>query len=162
MNEAIYDDMALEEIAKQRFGINLEVDSVIVRHVPVSRTANATVFLTKKKQLYAYLSAQSNLTLGDVKKFIARMGLKPEQYVPPAGQPDYFDEIGREQFRAVFPGRTQVGPEDIMYYKTLAPYNPALVQISEIPSGEIRQYDTDAHGDWRVSARFAYRRIRTS
>ena len=162
MNESVYDDLALEEIAKQRFGLSIDIESVILRHAPVSRTAYATVYLTKKKQLYVHLTAQSNLTLGDVKKFINRMGLKPELFLPPKGQPNYFDEVGRAHFVSVFPGRSHISSDDLTYYRTLAPYNPALIQINEIPSGEIRQFDTDAHGQWRVGAKFAYRRIRTS
>ena len=34
------------------------------------------MFLTKKKQLYAYVNGQSKLVLGDVKKIVSRMGLK--------------------------------------------------------------------------------------
>lgn len=162
MNESIYDDLALEEIAKKQFGLDIDIDKAIVRQIPISHTATATVFLTKKKQLFAYISAQSNLTLGDVKKLVSRMGLKPELYVPPKGHQNYFDDIGREHFRSVFPGRTQITAEDLVYYRTLAPYSPALIQIREIPDGEIRQFDTDAYGNWRVAARFAYRRIKTS
>ena len=51
MNDSIYDDMALEQMAKKQFGMDIDVDKVIVRRVPVSRTARATVFLTTKKQL---------------------------------------------------------------------------------------------------------------
>ncbi len=160
--DTIYDDMALEQIAKQQFGLNVDIDNVIVRQIPVSRTAVATVYLTKKKQLFAHITAQSNLTLADVKKLVARMGLKPELYVPPKGRPNYFDDIGREHVRAVFPGKTNITDTDLIYYRTLAPYNPALVQINEIPDGEIRQYDADAHGGWRAAAKFAYRRIKTS
>lgn len=162
MNDMIYDDFAIEQNVKKLFGMVGDVDTVIVRQIPVSRTAVATVFLTKKKQLYAYVSAQSNLTLGDVKKIISRMGLKPELFVPPKGRPHYFDDIGRQHVQAVFPGRTHITDADLVYYRTLAPYNPALVLIHEIPTGEIRQFDTDAHGDWRIAAKFAYRRIKTS
>lgn len=162
MNDTIYDDLAIEQNLKKLFGVVSDVDTVIVRQIPVSRTATATVFLTKKKQLYAYVNAQSNLTLGDVKKIISRMGLKPELFVPPKGRPHYFDDIGREHVKAVFPGRTHITDADLIYYRTLAPYNPALVLIHEVPDGEIRQFDTDAHGDWRVAAKFAYRRIKTS
>lgn len=160
--DAIYEDLALEQIAKQQFGLTVDIDKVIVRQAPVSRTATATVYLTKKKQLFAYIAAQSNLTLADVKKMIARMGLKPELYVPPKGRPHYFDDIGREHVRTVFPSKTNITETDLIYYRTLAPYNPALVQIHEIPDGEIRQYDADAHGGWRTVAKFAYRRIKTS
>lgn len=161
MND-IYNDFAIEEIAKKQFGLNLDIDTVIVRQVPVSRTAHATVFLTKKKQLYAYISAESKQTLGDVKKIISRMNLKADTYVPPKNQPDYFDDIGREHVRTVFPGKTNITPSDLLYYRTLAPYNPALVLIHEVVNGEIKQFDTDSHGDWRPAVKFAYRRIKTS
>lgn len=162
MNDEIYDDMALERIAKERFGLDVDISQVIVRGVDVSRSANATVFLTKKKQLFAYVSGPSRLLLSDVKKIVARMGLKAELYLPPKGQPDYFDAIGREKFREVFPGREHITQEDIVFYRTLAPYNPALVLIGEVKTGEIYKYDSDTRGDWRVAAKFAYRRIKTS
>ena len=161
MND-IYDDLALEQIVKKQFGLTADIDKVIARQIPVSRTATATVFLTKKKQLFAFVSAQSKHTLGDVKKVISRMGLKAELYVPPKGQPTYFDDIGRERVRAVFPGKAVITETDLIYYRTLAPYNPALVQIHEVDGGEIRQFDTDAHGQWRTAVKFAYRRIKTS
>lgn len=162
MTEEIYDDMALERIAKEKFGVSIDLDQVIVRNADVSRTATATVFLTKKKQLMVYIHGTSKLLLSDVKKIVSRMGLKAELYFPPKGQPDYFDAIGREKFRDVFPGRGHISDADIIFYRTLAPYNPALVLISEVKNGEIYQYDSYSHNSWRVSARFAYRRIKTS
>lgn len=162
MRDEIYDDLSLERAAKSRFGADIEVAQVIARDISVSRTATATVFLTKKKQLMAYIQADSRLVLGDMKKIVTRMGLKAELYFPPKGQPDYFDTIGREKFREVFPGRDHISAEDIVFYRTLAPYNPALVLVSEIKNGEIYKYDSDTRGDWRVAAKFTYRRIRTS
>lgn len=162
MNDAIYDDMALERIVRDRFGADVTVSQIILRNADVSRSATATVFLTKKKQLFVYINGQSKLLLSDVKKIVARMGLKPELFFPPKGQPDYFDTIGREKFREVFPGRSHISTDDIIFYKTLAPYTPALVLISEVKNGEIYQYDTDTHGKWRVGVKFAYRRIKTS
>jgi hypothetical protein len=160
MNESLYDDMAIEQIAKSRFGMSMEIDHVIVRAIPVSRVATATLFLTNKKQLMLYVSGTSKLLLGDIRKIVSRMGLTAELYLPPKGQPQYFDDIGRVKFKAVFPGRSEPNESDLQYYRTLAPYNPALVQISEIKTGEIKQFDTDAKGEWRVVARFAYRRIK--
>lgn len=162
MRDEIYDDLSLERVAKSRFGADIEVAQVIARDISVSRTATATVFLTKKKQLMAYIQADSRLVLGDMKKIVTRMGLKAELYFPPKGQPDYFDTIGREKFREVFPGRDHISAEDIVFYRTLAPYNPALVLVSEIKNGEIYKYDSDTRGNWRVAAKFTYRRIRTS
>ena len=162
MKEEIYDDIAIERLGKERFGVIFEIDKVIIRGVPVSRTADATVFLTKKKQLYVYVSARSRLVLGDITKLVSRMGLKAELYLPPVGNPDYFNIVGREKFEQVFPGRTYINDDELRFYKTLAPYNPALVQIQEVKNGEIFRYDSDARGGWRLAARFAYRRIRTS
>ena len=162
MTHEIYDDMALEQNAKQHFGLKFDIDHVILRNAPVGHTVTATVFLTTKKQLYAYVDGQSRLTLGDVRKIITRMGLTAELFVPPKGQPQYFDEIGREKFREVFPGRSNPSSDDLMYYRTLAPYKPALVQILEVKSEHILQFDTDASGGWRPAVKFAYRRIKTS
>ncbi len=162
MRDEIYDDMALEQICKDRFGVDAEVAQVILRQADVSRSASATVFLTKKKQLLVYVDGHSRLLLGDVKKIVARMGLKAELYFPPKGQPDYFDTIGREKFRDVFPGRGHISDDDIIFYRTLAPYNPGLVLINEVKNGEIYKYDSDAKNDWRLAAKFAYRRIKTS
>lgn len=156
------DTLALEHAAKASFGVDLVVSKIIADDIDVGRAVKATVFLTNKKQLYCYIHGHSKLLLSDVKTLIARMGLKAELYLPPKGRPRYFEDIGRDKFREVFPGRSNITASDIAFYCTLAPYNPALVQISEVKNGEIYQFDSDAHGDWRVAQRFAYRRIRTS
>lgn len=162
MTDEIYDDFALERIAKDRFGLDLDISQVILRNADVSRTAGATVFLTAKKQLFVYVSGRSKLLLGDVRKIVVRMGLRPELFLPPVGQPDYFDVIGREKFRQVFPGRTSIKDDELRFYRTLTPYNPGMILISEVKNGEIFRYDSDAKDNWRLAARFAYRRIRTS
>jgi hypothetical protein len=74
----------------------------------------------------------------------------------------YFDQIGRSKFHEVFPGRKNINESDINFYRMLAPYNPALVLISEVKDGHVFQFDSDATTNWRVTAKFAYRRIRTS
>lgn len=162
MDRQSYDDLALEQIAKDRFGIDLEIRQMIVRDMPISLTGEASVFLSSKKQLYAYIHGKSNYVLGDIQKIVARMGLKAELYVPPKGKPHYFDDIAAEKFRVTYPGRRPTGEADLRYYKTLAPYNPALIVIREVKNGEIKQFDTDASGSWRTAAKFAYRRIKTS
>ena len=162
MRESLYDELALERSIKQVFGIELDVRQAVAAHVRVSHVADATVFLTSKKQLYVYITAQSKLLLGDVKKIVSKMGLKAETYVPPKGRPHYFDEVGTAKFREVFPGRSHVSEEDIIFYRTLTPYNPALILVSEVTDGHIYQFDTDSSTSWRVAAKFAYRRIKTS
>lgn len=156
------DDIALEEAAKSGFGVGLEIDKIIAQEIDVARAVKASVYLNKKKQLYCYIHGHSKLLLGDIQKIVSRMGLKAEIYFPPKGQPQYFDDIGRDKFREVFPGRGHINDQDIAFYRTLAPYNPALVLISEVKNGVIYQYDSDARTNWRPAAKFAYRRIKTS
>ena len=162
MKSEIYDDMALEQNALRQFGFRCDIKQVIVRNIPVSRTLHATVFLTKKKELMAYIDGQSNMTLGDVRKVIARMGLVAELFLPPKDHPNYFHEIAKEKFLSAYPGRRNPSEGDLLYYKTLAAYKPALVQIQAIKNGEIYAYDPDSHTKWRACAQFAYRRIKTS
>jgi hypothetical protein len=158
----IYDDFAIERLAKDQFGVQIDIDKVIVRDIDVGHSARATVFLTTKKQLYCYVYGPTKLLLSDVKKIAVRMGVKVEIFFPPKGRPHYFDEIGKEKFREVFPGRSAASDEDIIFYRTLASYNPALLLVSEVKDGIIYQADTDARGGWRQAVKFAYRRIKTS
>ena len=162
MTERTFDQLALERACKAEFGVDLEIKQVIALQVPVSLVDKATVFLTSKKQLYVYIEAQSRMVLSDVKKIMSRLGLKAEIFMPPKGQPRYFDEIGRKKFAEVFPGRMHVSDQDLVFYRTLAPYSPALVQVNEVKSGVIRQFDSDASGGWRPAVKFTYRRIKTS
>lgn len=162
MNEQVYDDFALEKAAKAQFGIIVDIDAVIARNIPVSRTAQATLFLANKKQLFLYINSQSKLLLSDVQKIVSRVGLKAELYMPPKGRPHYFDEVGTQKFREIFPGRGNINPQDIAFYRTLTPYSPALILISEVKNGIIYQYDSDTSTGWRQATKFAYRRIKTS
>lgn len=162
MNADIYDDIALEAIALEQFGKRLDVQSVIVRDIPTTHTTTASVFLTTKNQLYALVQGRAPLTLGDVRKLVKRMGLEAEAYLPPAHRPKYFDEIAMEKFRAVYPGRHDISDADLRFYRLSAPYNPALVLISAVTDGTVKQFDPSDSSNWRTAAKFAYRRIKTS
>jgi len=162
MADKMYEELALERAIKESFGVEADIRQAIVFKVPVSNTAEATLFLTSKKQLYLYISAKSKLLLCDIKKIVSHMGLKAELYMPPKGRPFYFDEVGRSKFHEVFPGRSHVSDDDIIFYRTLAPYNPALILVGEVKDGMIYQFDSDSNTKWRAAAKFAYRRIKTS
>lgn len=162
MNKQTYNELALERVIKDKFGMSVDISTVILGGADVGRSARAAVFLTKKRQLLLYIDASSPMLLADVKKIVSRMGMRAEMFVPPRGQPFYFDDMGRSKFLEVFPGRKTITDEDIIFYRTLAPYNPALVLISEVKNGEIYQFDADSRNGWRIGAKFAYRRIRTS
>lgn len=162
MNDQLYDDVALERQIASQFGVAVEIESMIARRFPVAPSATAHLFLTNKKQLYLYIDGQARLLLSDVQKIVSRIGLSAEMYMPPKGQPHYFDEVGIRKFSEVFPGRKSVSAQDIAFYRTLSPYSPALVQIREVKNGVISQYDRDARGGWRPLTKFSYRRIATS
>lgn len=159
MNDEIADDIAVEELVKSHFGLQVDIKQMIVRDIPVSHTAVASVFLTPKHQVFALLRAHSVLTYGDVRKMAKHMGLEVETYLAPGHDDAYFNKIAREKFRQVFPGRHDVAEDELHYYRTLVPYNPALLKISGINGGVIKQFDSHDSSEWRVAARFAYRQI---
>ncbi len=162
MNADIYDDMAIEAIASEHFGKRFDIEKVIVRSIPTTHTTVASVFLTSKNQLYALVHGKAPLTLGDVRKILKRMGLEAEAYLPPAHRPQYFDDIAVEKFKFVYPGRHDISDADLRYYRLSAPYNPALVLISGVTDGTIRQFDPSDSSNWRVAAKFQYKRIKTA
>lgn len=147
---------------KTSFGVVVIPRSMIAQSLAVSASAEATLFLSDKKHLYCLIRSLKRQTLGDVRKIAAHMGLKVESYLPPHGRANYFDTIGSSEFAKVFPGRKVISARDIDYYKSLAPYNPALLVVSEIKDGVIHQFDRDARTGWRPALKFVYRRIKTS
>lgn len=162
MNDDLYEDLALERHITASFGVHGDIDSVVARRFPVGRSLEATLYLTKKKLLMLYIDGESPLLLSDVRKIVSRAGFHAEMYLPPKGRPHYFDEIGHQKFNEVFPGRKAVGDQDIAFYKTLAPYSPALVVVREVKNGTVYQFDSDTRGGWRPCVKFSYRRIKTS
>jgi hypothetical protein len=157
----LYDEVNLEKNIHLAFGTRLGIKSVIADNIPASASTRATVFLSDKGLLYVFIAARGGQNLGDVKKIITRMNLKPEQFLPPHADTDYFDRVATNKFREVFPSRSTTNDHDLVFYRTLTPYNPALVQISEVLGGVIKQYDSDAVGHFRPSVKFQYRRIKT-
>ena len=159
MLDTVTDDIALEEIVKSQFGLQVEIKQVIAREIPVSHTAVATVFLTPKHQLFSLIQAQSGQTLGDARAIARKMGLEVETYLPPNHNADYFNDIARSNFRKVFPGRHDIDDSELRFYRLLAPYNPALLRIKAVNDGVIRQFDSHDSSQWRAAAKFAYKQI---
>jgi hypothetical protein len=160
MNDAMLDDMAIEKSCKERFGVTLDIAEAIVRGVPAGVATRATLFATTNHQVYAYIYSQSGLVLDDVRKIIARMQCEAQTFLPPYAEADYFDRIGRQKFKVMFPGKPILGEDDLRYYKNLAAYNPALVLISKV-KGEIRGFDV-ASKSWRKVKDYAYSKIKPS
>jgi hypothetical protein len=161
MTDEIYNDMAMEKAILSTFRKKLDIKQIVVSGVPTSRTSEATLFLTENNQVYLYVRAEASMILDDVRKITHRMGLEAEEFCPPGGDKHYFDDVGAVKFKSVFPGRSAATENDIRFYKLLAPYNPALVKILAVKTGEIKQYDVDS-GQWRHAARYSYRKVKPS
>lgn len=160
MTDQVLDDIAIETACKDQFGINLNIDEVVVRGASVGQSAQATVFKTTAGQFFAYVTSRgTQQLLADVQKMILRMECEAETYYPPNGEKEYFDRIGREKFKTLFPGKPIISDDDLRYYKGLAPYNPALVRLSKI-KGEIRAYDEHLK-TWRKVKDYHYSKIAT-
>lgn len=160
MSPEVLDDVAIEKNVQDHFAHKLDIAEVIVRGAPVGNSARATIFKTTNGQVYVYIRSQSSLVRDDVQKIIRRMACEAENYLPPRGDKEYFDRIGREKFAALFPGKQIVSEDDLRYYKSIALYNPALVRLSKI-KGEIRAFDKQL-GMWRKVKDYAYSKIKTN
>ena len=155
----MYDELAVERKIQQNFSIIIDINKMITFEAPASPTLRTTIFLTKKKQLYAYIEGRSSATLGDVRKVVSNMGMVAEAYLPPSGDADYFDDIATKHYQKTFPGRKPSNPDDLRYYRTLAPYLPALVLIREVKEGVIKRYDSDSSTKWRPLTQLSYKKI---
>jgi hypothetical protein len=49
--------------------------------------------------------------------------------------------------------------EELRFYKSRVAYNPALIEIAEIKNGEIKCFNADSIGSWRVVKRMNYKKI---
>lgn len=159
MDDEGLDIVDLERHIHSVFDVDIKIKTLVSDILPAGRSAEAIVFMSDKHQLYCYIDSAARLSLGDIKKIIKRMGLVPLDYLPPHGDKKYFDDIAMEKYREMFPGMRQVGSEDLLFYRTMAPYCPALIQISEVVAGIIKQYDSTAVGGWRPSIKFSYKKL---
>lgn len=155
----MYDELAVERKIQEHFGLTLDIHKMIAFEAPASPTLRTTLFMTKKKQLYAYIEGRSTANLGDIRKVVSNMGMVADAYLPPAGNADYFDNIATKHFQKTFPGRRPSNSSDLRYYRTLATYLPALVLIKEIKDGIIFRYDLDSSTKWRPLTRLSYKKI---
>jgi hypothetical protein len=159
MKEEIFEDVAIERTTKDKFGVSIDIAEVVVRSISVGIASKATIFKTTNGQVWLYIVSQSTQLLDDVQKIINRMNVEADLFAPPYGEADYFNRVGREKFKVMFPGKPVHGEEDLRYYKKLALYNPALVRLTKI-KGEIRSYDPQGKG-WHKVKDYAYSKIKT-
>ena len=154
-----YSDNNLVEFIQKHFAVDLTLEEVIARDLPVSYSAEAFIFRSKNRKIYAFLSGEAKLTLGDISKFLSKMNLKPAHFFPPNGFENYFSEHARVQFLQIFPARSHILEEELRFYKSRVAYNPALIEIAEIKNGEIKCFNADSIGSWRVVKRMNYKKI---
>lgn len=159
MSDEIFGDFAIEKACQERFGVSFDIAEMVVRGVQAGTASQASVFKTTNGQMWLYVSSQSPLLLDDVQKIVTRMNLEADNYIPPHGETDYFNRIGRDKFKVMFPGKPIVSDDDLRYYKKLAPYNPALVRLNKI-KGEIRAYTPQNKG-WHKVKEYSFSRIKT-
>lgn len=157
MNDQIYDDTVIERAIDSAFGLRLNISEVIVRDIQTGYTATATVFKTSPNVLYAFIRSQSTMLLADVRKMVRGMNIDAETYLPPHGDAEYFQRIGVQKFKEMFPGKHIMGEDDTRYYQTLAPYNPALVRVARV-KGDIRAFQIETKA-WRKVKDYAFSKI---
>lgn len=157
MNDQIYDDTVIERAIESAFDLRLNIKEVIVRDIPTGYTATATLFKTSPNVLYALIRSQSTMLLADARKMARGMNIDAETYVPPHGDAEYFQRIGVQKFKEMFPGKHIMSDDDTRYYQTLAPYNPALVRVSRV-KGDIRAFQIETKA-WRKVKDYAFNKI---
>jgi len=146
-----------EKICRDCFGVDLKIKNLILDEVSTSRNSYTTVFKADHNVIYALCVSDNPLVLADVKSIIRLMGMKAEFFLPPNADKDYFLNFGHGAFLDVYPARKAGSDQEIHYYKTLAPYSPALVRISKV-NGEIRRYDK-IWQEWQSAIKFSYLRM---
>jgi hypothetical protein len=160
MNDEAYADAELERAIRAQFGVDIDIWEMLLRHVPAGPALWATVFRAGESDIYVYLDGTITMTLGDVKKVLRHMGLKPDKFLPPRGELEYFLSHATERYKNMFPGVRILPPSSAEYYKSLVPYSPALVLVQEVVDGRIKQYDRDSAGDWRPAINFVMKKVR--
>jgi hypothetical protein len=159
MIDDIVQDIDFEKQLFAQFDLRHEVAKMIMRDAPVGGSAHATVFINKEQKPFVYIQSRTRLQVADVKRILRNMGLKVDAFVVPKGKPDYFEFEATKKFLEVFPGRKKVNLDDLVFYKTLVNYSPALAPVLEVSGGVIKVYDDDARGKWRPGVKFSYRQI---
>ncbi|SRR6266702_414030 len=157
MNDQVYNDTVIERTIEAAFDLKLNISEVVVRDMPAGYTAIATLFKTSPNVLYAFIQSQSAMLLADVRAVLRNMNVDAEAYVSPHGDKEYFERIGVQKFKTMFPGKYIMSAEDTRYYQTLAPYNPALVRIARV-KGDIRGFHIETKS-WRKVKDYVFSKI---
>jgi len=152
------DEVKFQRMLLTQFNYRGEVDKILLANAYVGSMASATVFFDRKGNLLVFIASKTRLKLSEVQKIINRMGMKAKLYLPPMGDVSYFNVLAREKFETTFPGKRITHPDDLAYYRTLVPYNPALIVIDEVKAGVINVFDSESENGWSGAVNLSYRR----
>lgn len=122
----------IEEYCYLNFSIKIRVKKIVTRKLLISKNTHLIIFYSQKGTLYGLLSSLNNLDLIDIQKMIKASGIEADYYLPPKGDINYFINFGKKKYQTHFPAKTEINNQDIEFYQTLAPYNPALFKINKI------------------------------
>jgi hypothetical protein len=148
----------LERICRDSFATDLAIKNILISNLSTGRGSRTTVFEADRHALYALCVGSQPLVLADIVRIITSTGIEAEDYVPPAGDRDYFKAFGRQAFLDMYPGRKAASDQEMEFYQTLAPYSPALVRIAKV-RGEIREYAPSMR-EWQLAKAFSYAKVR--
>jgi hypothetical protein len=151
------DEAKFERMLLTQFNYRGQVEKILLANAYVGSMASATVFIDAKGNLMTFIASKTRLKMAEVQKIISRMGMKGKIYLPPLGDTTYFNTIAREKFETTFPGKRVTHPDDLAYYRTLVPYNPALVVIGEVKGGVINVFDSEAANGWRPAVNVTFK-----
>jgi len=161
MSDYEYNKMRLIETIKtcrDHFNVSLPIKEVLFDDIETGPNSYCVLFRTQKNDIYALFQSTSKQTFADVKRAAKAMGLNVEGYFAPYGDRSHFTRYGFAAFQDAYPGRNSWTAQEARYYKTLAPYAPALVRVSRV-NGEIRRFNShDSH--WHKVFDFKYAKMK--
>lgn len=145
-------------ICRDKFNVEIKVENILLNSAFTGNSSYTSVFKNDRNEIFALCLCDGALTLADVNGIIKKMGMKPERVYPPGGDEQYFVYYAKKTYESVFPGRKCLAEQDAVFYKSFAPYSPALIRIKEI-SGEIKHFDT-SWNKWTSAINFSYYRVK--
>lgn len=140
----------IQHVCDEDFRLQLSVDEILFDNVTTEFNSYTTVFRTEDGSLYALCQSDDGMRLADVRRIIKSMNMISDRYYAPNGNVNYFDRLGMRVFKRAYPGRNSWTKDEAAYYRTLAPYSPALVKLAKVNT-EVRRYNPHAEKWQKIS-----------
>lgn len=146
----------MEQILKN-FGITKSI-KIVADNMPISRSAQATLFFSEDL-FYVLIESQAKINFGQVKKILNKANIVPHKFLMPIDKPNYLSEQATELFCQTYPGMKPQQELDLIYFKTLVAYTPALIEIKHIKQGKVLCFDEDSREKWRLALKINYTKL---